>query len=424
MDSPTQPPTRNSGDDRVPGPATRSAGEAPTIASVCTEGGLHIRDTGGRPGPLHGVKVVEVAQHYAVPYCGQLLSDLGATVVKVEPPTGDAARHYASDVPYESKAFAVINRGKRSVCIDLTRPDESRPALDALVRWADVVLVAFKPPDVPRYRLGYEELAAVNPQVIYLQHVPLGPDGPMGDDGGFDPLVQALSGLSFLTARSEQGVPMGVRPAYNDAGVGMVSALGVVAALRHRDLTGEGQRVETHLLSTALTFTQAIIHRFDDVDATRFEVFDEQLAELRAQGASFEEQRALYDDTVLSGRHLLRLYFRNWQTKDGLVATAPLDRAAAGQVPRHHRAAPSPQGGLGRRLGGVGPAWSSRRRRCSDAETSAAWLARLRAAGVPSAPYNTPTDVFHDPQIAANEFLVELDHPILGRHTTTRPRSA
>ena len=312
---------------------------------------------GSGRGALDGVKVAEFAQHYAVPYCGQLLSDLGATVVKVEPPGGDNARHYtASHIPFESKVFAVINRGKRSVCVDLTKPAAARPAVEALVRWADVVLVSFKPPDVPRYGLSYDELASLNPRLVYLQHVPLGPEGPQADEGAFDPLVQAISGLSFLTARTEGGVPMNVRPAYNDAGVGMLSALGVVAALRHRDLTGEGQRVETHLLSTALAYTLPTIHRFEDIDPPEFEAFQEKLDELRAAGASFEEQRALYDDTVLTGRHLLRLYFRNWQTADGLVAAAPLSaplqdkfHAATGLPhPRRHQ--------LEGRLGRVGPA--------------------------------------------------------------------
>jgi crotonobetainyl-CoA:carnitine CoA-transferase CaiB-like acyl-CoA transferase len=377
-------------------------------------------DTHQPQGALDGVKVVEIAQHYAVPYCGQLLSDLGALVVKVEAPSGDAARHYVSHVPFESKAFAVINRGKRSVCVDLARPGEARPAVEALVRWADVVLVSFKPTDVPRYRLTYEELSEINPRVVYLQHVPFGPAGPMGDDGGFDPLAQALSGLSFLTARAEHGVPMNVRPAYNDAGVGMVSALGVVAALRHRDLTGEGQRVETHLLSTALTFTQAIIHNFAEVDPPRFSAFDEELAALRASGADFEAQRLLYDDTVLSGRHLLRMYFRNWETSDGLVAAAPLSPPLQGKF---HAATGLPDP---RREGwAAGSAdWDALVEKAEAlfrTETTATWLVRLRAAGVPCAPYNLPNDVFEDPQIRANGFLVDLDHPLLGRYTTTAP---
>jgi crotonobetainyl-CoA:carnitine CoA-transferase CaiB-like acyl-CoA transferase len=213
---------------------------------------------------------------------------------------------------------------------------------------------------------------------------------------------------------------MNIRPAYNDAGVGMLSALGVVAALRHRDLTGAGQRVETHLLSTALAFTQTLVHRFEDVDPPVFAAFDERLAEMRAEGAGFEEQRALYDDTVLMGRSLLRLYFRNWQTRDGLVASAPLSSS----LQRKFHAAtglPDPRE-RGWAVGSAG--WDGlvdEAEALFRTETSETWLARLRSAGVPCAPYNLPLDIFKDPQIAANGFLVELDHPLLGRYVTTAP---
>jgi crotonobetainyl-CoA:carnitine CoA-transferase CaiB-like acyl-CoA transferase len=242
----------------------------------------------------------------------------------------------------------------------------------------------------------------------------------MGDEGGFDPLVQALSGLSFLTARTEHGVPMNVRPAYNDAGVGMLSALGVVAALRHRDLTGEGQRVETHLLSTALAFALPTIHRFEDVDPPEFERFEAHLAELQSKGATFEEQRALYDDTVLTGRHLLRLYFRNWETKDGLVASAPLSTSL--QVKFHAATGlPHPKE-KGWTVGSK--EWDElveAAERLFRTETTDTWLTVLRAAGVPCAPYNLPVDVFRDPQIEANGFLIELEHPLLGRYQMPAP---
>jgi formyl-CoA transferase/CoA:oxalate CoA-transferase len=213
---------------------------------------------------------------------------------------------------------------------------------------------------------------------------------------------------------------MNVRPAYNDAGVGMVSALGVVAALRHRDLTGEGQRVETHLLSTALSYTQPTIHNFEDVDPPRFAAFDEQLAALRASGADFEAQRGLYDDTVLIGRHVLRMYFRHWETKDGMVAAAPLSAALQDKF---HAATGLPDPRVAGWKAGS-PEWDAlvdEAEALFRTETTATWLARLRAGGVPCAPYNLPNDVFRDPQIAANGFLVELDHPLLGRYTTTAP---
>jgi CoA:oxalate CoA-transferase len=104
------------------------------------------------PGALSGVKVVELAQALAVPFAGVLLADMGADVVKIEPPAGDGIRHTTEPIlDGESKGFTLINRGKRAICLDVTRP-EARPVLEALAKWADVVMVSMKPADLPRYR--------------------------------------------------------------------------------------------------------------------------------------------------------------------------------------------------------------------------------------------------------------------------------
>ncbi|MCP4907040.1 MAG: CoA transferase, partial [bacterium] len=125
-------------------------------------------------GALSDLRVVEFAQALAIPYCGKLLSDLGADVVKVEPPRGDTYRlQNRSRVKHEGRDFAINNRGKRSLCLDLTNP-ESREVIAALVRDADVVLVSLKGSDVPRYGLDYETLRAINPRLVYLENSPYG----------------------------------------------------------------------------------------------------------------------------------------------------------------------------------------------------------------------------------------------------------
>lgn len=177
-------------------------------------------------GALEGVRVVEFAQALAIPFAGLLLADMGADVVKVEPPAGDGIRYTMEPIlPGESKGFTLVNRGKRSICLDVTRP-ESRPAVEALVRWADVAMMSMKPADLPRYGLSYEDFAAINPRIVFLEHVPLGKRGPFGGDPGYDVVVQAMSGTSVLTARERDGVPINIRPAFNDMGTGAFSALG------------------------------------------------------------------------------------------------------------------------------------------------------------------------------------------------------
>mgnify|MGYP001423333931 FL=1 len=250
-------------------------------------------DETGPPGALAGVRVLEIAQALAVPFAGLLLADMGADVVKVEPQAGDGIRHTMEPiVPGESKGFTLVNRGKRSVCLDITRA-EARPIIERLVRWADVVMVSLKPADLPRYRLGYEDFAAVNPRVVYLEHVPLGKLGPLGGDPGYDVVVQGISGTAVLTARERDGVPLNIRPAFNDMGTGAFSALGVVAALRHRDQTGEGQRIETSLLGTSMALGHQLLSWFGATDAQKGGPYQEEMAAARAAGAGFEEQRAV-----------------------------------------------------------------------------------------------------------------------------------
>ena len=183
------------------------------------------------PGVLDGIKVVEFAQNAAIPHCGRLLAGLGADVVKVEPPTGDAMRLVAP-VGGEGRAYVIINPGKRSVGLDLASPDASQ-VIDALFAWADVALVAFKLPDLERYGLHWEHARTINPRLIHLVHTALGPEGPDADQGGYDGLVQGRSGLGWVMNRSGGSAPQPTRPAINDFSTGFVSAFAVMAGLRH-----------------------------------------------------------------------------------------------------------------------------------------------------------------------------------------------
>ena len=167
-------------------------------------------------GALDGIRVVEFAQALAIPYCGKLLSDLGADVVKVEPPRGDTYRlQNRTKIKHEGRDFAINNRGKRSLCLDLTRP-ECRPVVEKLVTSADVVLVSLKGADLPRYGLDYETLRAIKPDVVYLENSPYGSQGPLARDGGYDIVAMGLSGMSALLASPDGDTPRLVRPALAD----------------------------------------------------------------------------------------------------------------------------------------------------------------------------------------------------------------
>lgn len=367
------------------------------------------------PGALRGTRVVELAQNAAIPYCGRLLAGMGADVVKVEPPGGDAMRRLAQLGPLESKAYAVINPGKRTLTLDLGAAGADR-VLDGLFRWADIALVAFKQSDLERFGIDYPSARASNASIVYVAHTAFGPDGPDAEQGGYDVLVQAFSGMGFIMNRSSGGVPLPTRPAVNDFATGMVSALAAVTALRHRDLTGEGQRLDSSLLGTALGLSTPILGFFDAVDPEPIAEFEEDLRHFRAAGVGFDEQRELYESRVLAGQGVFRLYFRHYGTSDGLVAVACL---SAGLMAKFHEVT-----GVARPRDLADGEHPEFRAVVAEAEavfrtrTTAEWLDALREAGVPSSRYNTPVEAIREEQAEINGFVTDLDHPVFGRYRT------
>jgi crotonobetainyl-CoA:carnitine CoA-transferase CaiB-like acyl-CoA transferase len=376
------------------------------------------------PGALAGVRVVEFAQALAVPFCGVLLSDMGADVVKIEPPAGDGIRHTMEPIfDGESKGYTLVNRGKRAICLDITAA-AARPVIEGLVRWADVVLVSLKPADLPRYGLTYDAFRAVNPRIIFLEHQPVGPKGPFGGDPGYDVVVQGMSGIAAIAGRVRGDAPVNIRPAFNDMGTGMLSALAVVAALRHRDLTGEGQRVETSLLSTALALSHQLVSWFAATDPPLEEAFNAQVAEARARGAGFEEQRAIWENLYTRGG-FANIYFRHYRTADGFISVGCLSPALNARF-RKVTGITDPRTTPGFDLGSAVAkplldALVSETEALFASRPTAAWIDALRAGGVPCGRLNFPPDVFHDPQILANEYVVEIDHPALGPYKTFAP---
>ncbi len=366
-------------------------------------------------GILDDIKVVEFAQNAAVPYCGRLLAGMGADVVKVEPPSGDAMRGLAQLAPNEAKAFAAINPGKRAITLDLGAHD-ARRVVDALFAWADVALVAFKQSDLERYGIDDVSARVVNPRLVHLTHTPFGPRGPDADVGGYDVLVQGRSGQGFTANRTENGTPMSTRPAMNDFGTGIASALGVVAALRHRDLTGEGQRVDASLLGTAVGLSTPTVNYFEASDAEPLAQLDEDMALLRSVGTSFEDQREVYEQRVVAGGGVFRLYFRHYATADGLISVAGL---SAGLIKKFHDVTGLE---LPDRSDPHGAQFNSVVKAADElflTRTTAEWIGALRAAGFPCGPYNMPHEAINDEQIRANDFIIDLEHPAFGKYSAS-----
>ncbi|GAA1096568.1 enoyl-CoA hydratase [Nocardiopsis composta] len=212
-------------------------------------------DSGTAPAalPLHGTTVIEVGVFMAAPFAAMQLADLGARVIKVEPPAGDPTRATGPFVDGESSPFLRLNRNKESVVLDL-KSDAGVAAFRALARGADVVLENLRPGAMGRLGLGPEELWRDNPGLVYASGSGWGQDGPLADRPGLDIMAQARSGLMAVTGTPESG-PVKAGVPVCDLTCGLYLALGVLAALRHRDAGGGGQRVDVSLLEAGLSYT-------------------------------------------------------------------------------------------------------------------------------------------------------------------------
>ncbi len=207
------------------------------------------------PGPLDGLKVIELAHVMAGPTCGRILADLGADVIKLERPGGEDSRRMAPPwVGPDSAAFAMMNRNKRNICLDLKSP-QGRNAYKALARNADVIIENFRKGAMARLELDYAALSVDNPGLIYCEISGFGRTGPMADQGGFDLIAQAMSGLMSITGEGPGRAPVKVGAPLTDITAGLLAAIGVLAALDQRRRTGRGQCVETSLLEAGAFHT-------------------------------------------------------------------------------------------------------------------------------------------------------------------------
>ena len=206
--------------------------------------------TGSRP-PLAGLLVADFSRVLAGPYATMLLADLGATVVKVESPQGDETRTWKPPVREGVSTYYLgINRGKRSIALDL-RDEQDQALAHELARRADVVIENFKPGALGKFGLDFASVSTMNPGVVYASISGFG-SGAGKDVPGYDLMVQAISGLMSLTGDPD-GPPYRAGISVFDVMAGNHATIGILAALRHRDATGEGQHVEVNLLSSALT---------------------------------------------------------------------------------------------------------------------------------------------------------------------------
>src|SRR5580765_4621522 len=339
---------------------------------------------------LDGIRVIDLTQVMAGPYCCMLLGDMGADVIKVEPPGGEASRHVAFEIaPGVSGPFLAVNRNKRGLTLDLKRP-EAVAVLTRLAATADVLVENYRPGVARRLGIDYETLRQINPRLVYCSISGFGQTGPYADRGGYDLIAQGMSGIMSATG-SEGGAPVKVGVPITDLGAGLFAVFGILCAVRARHVTGRGQLVDTSLFEAGLALSAW--------EATEY-WFTGQiprgLGTAHRLNAPYQAFRASDGHfTVGAANNNLFPRFCALLGLDHLVKDPRFDNVANRL---QHRAALEP----------LIEAVTIRHPR-------AHWLAKCEEAGVPAGPIYSVPEALDDPHARARGMVQELTHPQAGR---------
>ena len=340
---------------------------------------------------LQGIKVVELAQIMAGPTCGLMLADLGADVIKIEKlPAGDDTRAYHEPAIHgEPASFMILNRNKRSLAVDLKTPG-GLEVVRRLVAGADVLIENYRKDTLDRLGLGYDAVSRLNPRLVYCAISGYGRTGPYADKGGFDLIAQGFAGIMSITGEPG-GPPAKSGTSVADINAGILAALGIVSALLARATTGRGQRVETSLMEAAVqqTYWQAALFFATGVNAG-----------------------------PTGSAHILTAPYQAFATADGWINIGGANHANWERITRV----------IGRPELTTDPRFATNGARMRHRDelvaliaaplrtrTSADWIRAFEAEGVPVGPVNRIGDMIADPQVAAREMVIEVDHPRAGR---------
>lgn len=367
-------------------------------------------------GPLEGVKVLEFTEIVAAPFAGALLTDMGAETIKIEPPWGEPSRKTQPIMPLEGRGYVSLNRGKRSLPLDMTKP-AAREIVYKLVPQMDVVIINYRP-DVPaKLGIDYETLARINPRLIYCQNTAFGTKGPHSLRPGSDIVTQAMTGLMVANRNIRDGVPQLVAAsALADYATGIAIAWGVTAALYHRERTGRGQKIEASLLATALALQSGRFMLIEAIDRERRDRFLQELRQYREENRSFEEMYQLYESYF--PRIAGNIYYRTYQTKNGLITVGclsdPPRRRMAEILGLHDIRFEEGYDPSTPEARAFGEELTKKAEALMRERTTEEWLEIFDRAGVPASPVYFTEELIEHEQVIANENVVELEHSLLG----------
>ena len=336
-------------------------------------------------GPLAGVRVLDFGRFIAGPYCGMLLADMGADVIRIDRRDGSEDRYIAPlTADGHGAHFLSINRNKRSLTLDPSKPGASE-IVTRLVKTADVVIANLPLPVLRKMRLDYESLRSVKPDIILAQISTFGPDGPYASRPGFDVVAQAMSGAMSVTGFA--GAPIRETVPFEDYGTALHAAFGVMVALHHRTKTGHGQVVEGSLLATAVTFMQPLL-----AERTVLKRDRPQIGNAGFYSAPADAYQAA--DGWIVVQTIGDSMFQRWARlmgRDDLIGDPHFADDATRQCHREL-------------ITDIMTRWIATRS-CADA------LAELEQARIPAGPVLGLDQVLADPQVMARQLLRPIDFP-------------
>ena len=379
----------------------------------------------GHTGPLAGIRVLEFSQIVAGPFAGVALSDMGADVIKVEPLKGEDRRNSGAVVPNEGKYFQSLNRGKRSLTVDLGTA-EGQALMHRIIPEFDVVLLNYRAGVAERLNIGYERLAGINPGLVYANITGFGEKGPYVHRAGSDIVAQAYSGVMAAEAKiDEHGAPQTLQSStYIDRTTGLAAAMGICAALFHRAQTGRGQELHVSLLQTALELLSDKVMREPVHDAVIRDPMLEELHAKRDAGARYDEiANVRKQQAPRFASH--RLYYGGYHTKRGALVLGALtmqNRNTIRRILGIDDPTDSP---------GFNAADPENRRRIEEwrqqiqakllERDADAWVATFVEAGVPASVVQQPEDLADDPQVIAAGMMTPMEHPMTGPQQVVSP---
>jgi formyl-CoA transferase len=341
---------------------------------------------------LEGIVVLDTTQVMAGPYCAMLLADMGARVIKVEPPAGDSTRAMAGARGNDSAAFNAVNRGKLGIVLDLTK-EKGREVFTRMARGADILVENYRPGVMGRLGLDYAALSAENPRLIYASISGHGQTGPWASKGGFDLIAQGLSGIMSVTGAPD-GPPVKAGVPITDLGAGLFALIGILGALHHRAQSGRGQHIDTSLVDAGLALSV-----WEVTDYFTSGQVPGPLGSAHRMTAPYQAFRCADGHITVGAANN-----RNFAKLAELLGHAEWitdSRFSTDHVRVQHRT----------ELAAL-----------IDAITATApraeWLERLDAAGIPCGAILDYEDALTTPQALAREMTVDVDHPTLGRLRT------